>query len=397
MKTNSKILLVLSVLILVIFLVSCVPEKNTKGNAISILSGSKSAAAEAASKYCSISDSITEGETKTYNDGKYKIENIIVTDSGDIYSQFKVNEKLTSKLNVGSGYILADGASISVVQITPDPENILGDVVMFCIDAPETTTTTQEVPCSGDVVDSITEGLTKTYTVGSKDFKILNVVVTDSAPIYTQFKINSKLTKNLKVGEGDVLEDGSKVTVSQITNKPAGDVLGDSVKFCLSGITSAVSSKEIPCSGDVVDSLDEGATKSYTIGSNSFKVVSALVSDTYISFSVNGKLTDKLAVGGSYSLADGSKITVSQVITQPAGSGIGDSVKFCLSGIKSAVSSKEIPCTGDVVDSLDEGATKSYTIGSNSFKVVSALVSDTYISFSVNGKLTDKLAVGGSY
>jgi hypothetical protein len=73
-----------------------------------------------------IIDSIEEGETKLYtlNGKKYEVENAIVTDSGQIYTQLKVNGELTQKLERGHTTPLSDGTYIGILGISGDLINI---------------------------------------------------------------------------------------------------------------------------------------------------------------------------------------------------------------------------------------------------------------------------------
>lgn len=85
-----------------------------------------------------ISDTIEEGETKTYTlDGKdYEIENIIVTDSGTIYTQFKVNGEVTEKMREGSTDTLQDGTVLGVSTILPNEAgDVTADLVTFSFGA----------------------------------------------------------------------------------------------------------------------------------------------------------------------------------------------------------------------------------------------------------------------
>lgn len=78
----------------------------------------------------------------------------------------------------------------------------------------------------------------------------------------------------------------------------------------------------------VSDSLDEGEIKVYTIGGFDYEVEAVTVSgSTSAVLKVNGQLTDALAIGGYYTLHDGTEISVDDII-QPV-------VKFTLHQINS--------------------------------------------------------------
>lgn len=85
-------------------------------------------------------DVIEEGETKTYNiDGRsIEVDNIIVTDSGLIYTQFKVDGEVTLKLREGRSDTVADGVKITIIQILPNEMgDVTADLVEFTIELEE--------------------------------------------------------------------------------------------------------------------------------------------------------------------------------------------------------------------------------------------------------------------
>ncbi len=85
----------------------------------------------------------------------------------------------------------------------------------------------------GDVSDTISEGETKTYQLGGKEYEVTNVIVTDGTTGYTQFKINGVITRTLQNGGTDKLKDGTILGIKKILANEAGDVTGDLVEFTL--------------------------------------------------------------------------------------------------------------------------------------------------------------------
>ncbi|MFC1800447.1 hypothetical protein ACFLYT_00140 [Nanoarchaeota archaeon] len=78
---------------------------------------------------------------------------------------------------------------------------------------------------------SLEEGETGTFSVAGKQLQIMNVIVTDSSTIYTQFLIDGKTTPKLGAGETYDLPDHLQLKISGILQINAGDVSQDRVEF----------------------------------------------------------------------------------------------------------------------------------------------------------------------
>jgi len=89
----------------------------------------------------------------------------------------------------------------------------------------------------GDVVDTLEEGQTKTYTIDGKDYEVTAVIISDGGRSGTdtvKFNVNGELTRELVEGQTDVLKDGTEVGVREILANEAGEISGgDIVEFFL--------------------------------------------------------------------------------------------------------------------------------------------------------------------
>jgi len=89
----------------------------------------------------------------------------------------------------------------------------------------------------GDVIDTLEEGQTKTYTIDGKDYEVTAVIISDGGRSGTdtvKFNVNGELTRELVEGQTDVLKDGTEVGVREILANEAGEISGgDIVEFFL--------------------------------------------------------------------------------------------------------------------------------------------------------------------
>ena len=85
----------------------------------------------------------------------------------------------------------------------------------------------------GAVMDTISEGDTKTYTLDGKDYEVESIIITDSGTIYTQMKINGEVTDKLAEGDTYTLADDVDIGIKTLLNNEAGDVTGDLCDFYL--------------------------------------------------------------------------------------------------------------------------------------------------------------------
>ncbi|MBT5023293.1 S-layer protein [Candidatus Woesearchaeota archaeon] len=89
--------------------------------------------------------------------------------------------------------------------------------------------------------------------------------------------------------------------------------------------------------GSVQDVMEEGETKTYTIGDTEYEVTALIISDTTTSakFKVNGETTDKMSEGEIELLSDGTQIGIREILANEAGETAGgDIVEFYLGADK---------------------------------------------------------------
>ncbi|MDA1197099.1 MAG: hypothetical protein O2779_03995, partial [Nanoarchaeota archaeon] len=85
------------------------------------------------------------------------------------------------------------------------------------------------------------------------------------------------------------------------------------------------------------DSLEEGETKTYTLGGVDYEVTVTAITDTgtiYAKFSVNGESTRSLSDGETTTLSDGTQIGVTDLIPNEAGDVAADLVEFYIGADK---------------------------------------------------------------
>ena len=85
----------------------------------------------------------------------------------------------------------------------------------------------------GDVLDTLEEGETRTYTIDGKEYAVTLVIVSDNANS-VKFSVNGEITDELKEGGTDVLRDGTEIGVRDILpNEAEEETGGDIVEFFL--------------------------------------------------------------------------------------------------------------------------------------------------------------------
>lgn len=163
---------------------------------------------------------------------------------------------------------------------------------------------------------------------------------------------------------GDVLfeyqlefEEGLKSTVECVTGTTctAGDerrlrdledeqltILGKAYTIVRTRVTTSTDDIKLELlGGDVVDTLEEGQTKVYTIDGKDYEVTAVIIADggrgsfNTVKFNVNGELTRELVEGQTDVLKDGTEIGVREILANEAGeiSG-GDIAEFFLGANK---------------------------------------------------------------
>jgi len=91
--------------------------------------------------------------------------------------------------------------------------------------------------CRCDIIDTLAEGKSKTYTVKGTDYNINAIVITDMYPYKVKFKVNGYNTDTMQVGDRFKLADGAELAVTKLN--PA-ETTPDYVTFCLNGKQSEI-------------------------------------------------------------------------------------------------------------------------------------------------------------
>lgn len=124
-------------------------------------------------------------------------------------------------------------------------------------------------------------------------------------------------------------------------------------------VTTAGDGVELTLMGGAAkDTLEEGETKSYTLGGKPYEVTVTAITDTgtiYAKFSVNGESTRSLVDGETATLSDGIQIGVTDIIPNEAGDVTADLVEFYLGADKLFLKDTNVSVAGGS-DSLEVGS-----------------------------------------
>ena len=151
--------------------------------------------------------------------------------------------------------------------------------------------------------------------------------------------------------------------------------------------------------GAILDTLNEGETKTYTIDGVDYEVEVTIITGTDVLFKVNGEVTEKMQEAGTYKLKDGTEIGVKTLLSQDFAGG-SRLVEFYLGASKVEIADSTFAA----------GGTGDLTVGSDTVTgvladiVASTTTSETRISkieitwnatddyyVPVGGKLSDRL------
>ena len=138
---------------------------------------------------------------------------------------------------------------------------------------------------SGEILDSLEEGETKTYTIDGVDYEVEVIVINDHAdPATVKFRINDEVTDSLEDGDTDTLADGLEIGIRDVMPNEAGDITPDMVEFYLGAnkmilvdndYTSEGFNQNVEINGETVDRLEveiraENGTSNFRIDSIKF-------------------------------------------------------------------------------------------------------------------------------
>lgn len=117
------------------------------------------------------------------------------------------------------------------------------------------------------------------------------------------------------------------------------NLLGQTMSIVKTSITGREMEIEF-MGGDLTDTLEEGESRTYTIGDKDYEVEVIIVSDNKDAsegtamFKINGEVTDELRDGETYVLKDRTEIGIRNILPNEAGDVTGDLVEFYLGANK---------------------------------------------------------------
>lgn len=186
------------------------------------------------SKNTSTTDWIASGKVDFTEDEDDVVGDYLYFRDGDLVFEYELEfeEGLESTIDFVSG--------TSGPEELPDLEdeelNILGKVFSVVDTRIDRTGNRQSVTIEmlgGDVLDTLEEGETRTYTIDGKEYEVTLVIVADTANS-VKFSVNGEITDELKEGHTDVLRDGTEIGVRDILpNEAEEETGGDIVEFFL--------------------------------------------------------------------------------------------------------------------------------------------------------------------
>lgn len=107
-------------------------------------------------------------------------------------------------------------------------------------------------------------------------------------------------------------------------------------------VTTATNATKLTLMGGAVnDILEEGQTKTYTVGGKDYETTVSYVGSSNVKFTVNGEVSDSLASGETYKFSDGTEIGVIDVLAQNL-AGEVDKVEFNLGANKIVLEDTDI-------------------------------------------------------
>ncbi len=174
-----------------------------------------------------------------------------------------------------------------------------------------------------DTIDYSGVGQTKTYTMNGRDYEVTSIMI-DNVKQTAKLSINGIVTKELAVGQSELLGDDTNIKIQEITS----DSSAYHAKFCMKNPGTGPSLPKYYCEGGVVDTMKDGETRTYSIEGWDYEATAAFISEDRhtAKLSVNGVLTSELNVGESDNLGSGVTVKIFEVMTSQW-NGI---VTFCL-------------------------------------------------------------------
>ncbi|MBI2147181.1 S-layer protein [Candidatus Woesearchaeota archaeon] len=186
------------------------------------------------SKNTSNANWIASGKAGFEEDEDDIVGDYLVFGDGDLLFEYELEfeEGVESEVDFVSG--------TSGPEELPDLENeefnVLGKVFSVVDTKIDRTGSRQIVTIDllgGDVLDTLEEGETRTYTIDGKEYEVTMVIISDNQ-LSAKFSVNGEITDELKEGDTDVLRDGTEIGVRDIMpNEAEEETGGDIVEFFL--------------------------------------------------------------------------------------------------------------------------------------------------------------------
>jgi len=369
---------------------------------------------------CDITDTLMEGETKSYSaKGKdYEVKVLFITeDSSEV--KFQINGQETGGLVAGQSYTLADNSILKILNVIQSGAgDVTNDLVEFGMDI--------YVPPSQEPTEELDDS---TYLfVVEDDAPSSDIILMHNAIESLDLESPEAVVKlNREVGKNDlknrvvtfVHEQKAVIIVGSTSpsehvilaqkietylkgkgistiQKISTEVTSDDLKDALTGVETTYTCPEC----DITDTLEEGASKNYNSNGKEFEVKVLFITEdsSEVKLSINGEETDGLLAGQSYTLADGSILKILEVVQEEENAGdiTQDIVEF---GI--IVSSKpKYTCPEcDIKDTLQEEESKTYSSKGKTLEVKLLFVTEdsSEAKFTVNGEESEGLLAGQIY
>ncbi len=245
-------------------------------------------------------------------------------------------------------------------------------------------------PCVSRIEAILSEGESKTYEMGGKDYQVTVTTITDVGTIYVKFNVNGAVTPSMVGGESMILDNALEIRIIDIISNEAGDVTQDLVKFYLE-----------------IDTICEGTP--YTSGSGFVRLMeddNDIVSD-FLYFRAGEQIA---RYSLEFKTSFESDVENREGDNDPIGTYLGDYERNNLwilgkdytilkaRRVNSAGSSVELTLMGDaIMDLLKEESNKVYEYNGKEYLIGVVVITNSEpitVKIDVNGELLRSLKQG---
>ncbi len=248
-----------------------------------------------------------------------------------------------------------------------------------------------------------TSTLTQTITIPTEGRMVYEVDPDDdTSAVKTYFKMDNSrevYTFTLSFSPSIKSDHNTGGYLEDIRNKKL-KFLGQTYTVLVADHTEGADILLTLMGGAVTDVIDEGETKTYTLGGKEYEVTASYISDSEVKIKVNGELTDSLEETKTHKLKDGIEVGIIDIMGQNL-AGEVDRVEFSLGANKLqledentnisdfggsvTIGSEELSSVKvDISTSLDEGVSSGNDIKISSIKFNYNASQDIYVP--VGGK-----------